>query len=184
MLGFNGGLLGVRRSTAINAAIGVWTRNEHALAAGIQEWPLTGAVAARYWRVKSLTGITDSSFFEISELELLSGEIIRTHSVVPSVSSSPAQGSLLSVTDGSTANNVYWTKAIAVDPAFWMQFDLGTPQVITHIKVAPENFVGRCFTGATLAWSDDGISFTDLPAFTGLALAPRTLSDAASVNNP
>jgi hypothetical protein len=44
MLGFNGGLMGVRRTPTVNAASGLWFQNEQSVAQRTADWPISGGI--------------------------------------------------------------------------------------------------------------------------------------------
>jgi hypothetical protein len=183
MLGFNGGLLGKRNVATTAAASGIWFSNEQSIANRDGIWP-SRAISARYWRVKSLV-FSASDFFEISEWQLLDGaNSILSGGITPTSSSSPLGGSLANLSDGSTANNVYWSQATAQGAGFWIKYDLGNPQIVSSVRFGSENTLSRAPTGGQMEWSSDNTNWTTLAAFSGLTYSgSRVLSSIVSINN-
>ena len=183
MLGVNGGLIGKRRRPSISAAPGVWMLNEQANDRRETNWPGLAA-SARYWRFGSPV-FSDASFFEISEFQLLDGaNVVLTSGITPTSSNAPAGGLMANLSDGSTNNNAYWSRATAVASGFWIQYDLGSPQAVISARFGSEATVARAPTGGVISFSANGTDWSLLPAFSGLTYSgARVLSNIVLVNN-
>lgn len=137
--------------------------------------------AHRYWRVNSLS-VTDSSFFEISELQLLSGGTVVSESKTYSSSVAPDGLSLSNLFDGSTSTRCYWAVATAEGAGFYIQIDLGSAIVVDGVRQAGYDTPGRHMDAFTLQYSDDASAWTTLATKTGLTYpGNNTLSSTYTV---
>ena len=123
-----------------------------------------GGGSHRYWRINDM--LVDGSVLELSEWRLMSASLDITQ-IAYSSSSAPGFGALANLF-GSTNTQVYWSAAVAEDGAFYIQIDFKAPRAIDGVKLAGVDTSNRYPTQFTLAYSDDGSSFTDQATVTGL----------------
>lgn len=170
----------------------------------LMAWDLaaTSTVTARYFRAKNFT-FAASDFLELGQFELLTGSTVVnlpsgvgpapwttiTSSFAPAFGGTPLGN--LNDQSGSTyspilTNTTVWTRANAIDPTFYIQFDLGGAKLIDGLRLGggsagdPSN---RYPTAFDLQYSTDGISWAPLTSFTGMTYpGDSTLSAIKPVN--
>jgi hypothetical protein len=177
MLGFNGGLMGVRRTPTGSAASGLWFQNEQSVARRADIWPsVLLPNQARYFRLASFANTAlDSNALDFGEIEVYDGNTKHTGITCTSnITWSGGQDSFL--TDGitSTSARAYIVGWSSIQSTATITLDLGTTKTVTHIKIFtlygmprfPASFDLQSsadnVTYATVATVTVGSSFTDL----------------------
>ena len=134
----------------------------------------------RYWQFIDLL-VTEAGFFEVAEIQLLTGSTVVSEGKTYSSFSAPtlALGNLF---DGSTATRCYWTKTQIETSGFYIRIDLGTAMDVDGVKQAGFDDSARYMNGFTLQYSDDGTAWTTYATKTGLTYpGNNTLSSTYSV---
>jgi hypothetical protein len=134
MLGFNGGLLGVRRVPTAGAAPGLWFQNEQSVAKRAAIWPSTGVY--RYYRLDTFANTSlNSNTFEIAEVELYNDNTVIT-GVTATGSFTWGDGGYSSIVNGSTADRSYKESWSTIQSSATITFDLGSAVAPpTHIRI-------------------------------------------------
>ena len=174
MLGFNGGLLGVRRVPTLSAANGLWFPNEQSVAKRENSWPVLGLY--RYWRFANFANtVLNSGTLDLVEIELSDANGLIT-GVTASASFSWTAGSSSLLVDGiksslSRAYNQSWATS---QPTATISFDFSTPKNLTSLQIFSIYQQPRFPASFDLQYSTDGsfyvtystvtvgTSFTDL----------------------
>lgn len=145
-------------------------------------YAVAGGSSHRYWRFVSI--VSDFFFFEIAEIQLLTGATVVSEGKTYSAFSGPSSGSpaLTALFDGDLSTRCYWTGVLYSDPAFYIQIDLGSAMAVDGVKQAGFDTSGRHMVDFTLQYSDDASSWTTLATKTGLAYpGNNTLSSTYAV---
>jgi hypothetical protein len=173
MIGFNGGLIGVDRTTTVGTAIGVWTPGEQVKARRSNTWPLVG-LNFRYFRwtwtanrsVESgVTTITEASEFRIrsgeADLSMASATIAAT-TIVDSSGAPPAN-----LIDGNTA-----TKTVSINETLprSITIDMGSIVSCTGYRWFTSEVTGRDPVSWTVEGSADNITYILLDTRTSFAV--------------
>lgn len=135
------------------------------------------AITRRYWRLVNFTSATASmGQFVINDIHLfsedtqdISGSTLGTPAtltysltagIAPTSNVTNAFGLLSGISDNLSD---FWrpTGADVADPAFYLQWDLGTPQAVAFINIASEGDANRV-DGFDIQYSDDGTNWTHL----------------------
>jgi hypothetical protein len=134
MLGFNGGLMGVRRTPTGSAASGLWFQNEQSVAKRAAIWPSTGVY--RYYRLDTFANTSlNANTFEIAEVELYNDNTVIT-GVTATGSFTWDGGSYASIVDGSTSDRNYTSSWSGIQGSATITFDLGSAVAPpTHIRI-------------------------------------------------
>lgn len=127
-----------------------------------------GAVSARYWQITGIA-VIDAGFFEVSEIQLLTGTTVVSEGKTYSSQVPPDGFTIGSLFDGNTTTRCYWTATHAEDPAFYIRVDLGTAMAVDGVKQGGYDTADRYMTDFTLQYSNDASSWTTLGSKTGLA---------------
>jgi hypothetical protein len=134
MLGFNGGLMGVRRTPTGGAASGLWFQNEQSVAKRAAIWPSTGVY--RYYRLDTFANTSlNANTFEIAEVELYNDNTVIT-GVTATGSFTWDSGSYASIVDGSTSDRNYKSSWSGIQSSATITFDMGSAVAPpTHIRI-------------------------------------------------
>ena len=134
MLGFNGGLMGVRRTPTLGAATGLWFQNEQSVAKRAVIWPITGAY--RYYRLDTFANTSlGANTFEIAEVELYNDNTVIT-GVTATGSFAWDGGSYASIVDANTSNRSYKQSWSGIQSSATITFDMGSAVAPpTHIRI-------------------------------------------------
>jgi hypothetical protein len=134
MLGFNGGLMGVRRVPATGAASGLWFQNEQSVAKRAAIWPSTEAY--RYYRLDTFANTSlNADTFEIAEVELYNDNTVIT-GVTATGSFTWDGGGYSSIVNGSTSDRSYEQFWSTIQSSATITFDLGSAVAApTHIRI-------------------------------------------------
>ena len=134
MLGFNGGLMGVRRTPTGSAASGLWFQNEQSVAKRAAIWPSTGVY--RYYRLDTFANTSlNANTIEIAEVELYNDNTVIT-GVTATGSFTWDGGSYASIVDGSTSDRSYKESWSGIQSSATITFDMGSAVAPpTHIRI-------------------------------------------------
>jgi hypothetical protein len=138
MLGFNGGLMGVRRVPTAGAASGLWFQNEQSVAKRAEIWPVTPQPAtARYFRLANFADTAlDSNALDFGEIEVYDGDTKHTGITCTSnITWDSGNNSNLvdGITDTSTRSyNLSWS---SIRSTATITLDLGSTKTVSHIKI-------------------------------------------------
>jgi len=135
MLGFNGGLMGVRRTPTGSAATGLWFQNEQSVAKRDGDWPGSGGY--RYWRFANFASTAlDNNSFDLTEVELNDGNGLIT-GITVTANFPWSIGSLSIIVDGtkSVSNRALRDSWSIIQQAATLAFDLGSAKSLTSLKV-------------------------------------------------
>jgi hypothetical protein len=182
MLGFNGGLMGVRKVPTTGAAPGMWSPNEQSVAQRAGIWPEV-VIGYRYWRFDQFT-TTSAGVLEIGEFALVNGSGYLSGSTWYNsgvmFGASTGNQIIAALIDG-----VYNSRAFqlldTVSPTDYLQYDHGS--AISPLGFKYSSFfrpVERHITGVRVSASNDGTNFTVIKAFSGLTA--YTANNSSSVN--
>ena len=170
MLGFNGGLLGVRKVLSTAGASGLWMPNEQSVARRAEIWPSTG-MGTRYVRFANFADTTlNGDVLDLSEIRFYTGDTVVTG--ITTVANFPFsggnQGSAL--TDGDLAGRYYcdfWNATYRATAT--ISFDFGSVRSITSIEIYiyyENNFGPRFPNTFDVQFSGDGTSYTTYATLT------------------
>ena len=137
MLGFNGGLMGVRRTPTTGTASGLWFQNEQSVAqrAGIWTVP-AGPKDARYFRLANFANTAlDANALDFGEIELYDQETKHTGiTCTTNITWDSGQDSFL--VDGILdATRSYTTSWSSIRSTATITLDLGSTKTVSHIKI-------------------------------------------------
>jgi hypothetical protein len=134
MLGFNGGLMGVRRTPTAGAASGLWFQNEQSVAKRAAIWPSTGVY--RYYRLDTFANTSlNSNTLEIAEVELYNDNTVIT-GVTATGSFTWDGGGYSGIVDGNTSDRSYKESWSGIQSSATITFDLGSAVAPpTHIRI-------------------------------------------------
>ena len=164
MLGFNGGLIGTRRVPTLQSASGLWLPNEQSVAKRTGIWPLVGQ-AYRYYKLSNFAATPlDANAADLTEIELFATESVQTISSASSNVSWTEGGpaGISAIIDGvkssgSRALKQGWN---SVQPTAIITLDMGSTQVITHIKIYSLYPQPRFPESFTLSGSNNNLDYT------------------------
>jgi len=141
----------------------------------------SGAGSHRYWRFVNLS-VTDATFFEVAELQLLDGVTVVSGGKTYSSQVAPDGLALSNLFDGNLSTRCWWTKTHIEDTGFYIQIDLGSSMLVDGVKQAGFDDSARYMNGFTLQSSDDGSTWLTATTKTGLSYPGNsTLSSTYSV---
>jgi len=134
MLGFNGGLMGVRRTPTAGAAAGLWFQNEQSVAKRAAIWPASGAY--RYYRLDTFANTSlNADTFEIAEVELYDDNTVIT-GVTATGNFAWDDGGYSSIVNGSTSDRSYKQSWSGIQSSATITFDMGSAVAPpTHIRI-------------------------------------------------
>lgn len=137
MLGFNGGLLGVRKVPTTGSASGLWFQNEQSVAQRAGIWPVNAVNTARYFRLANFADTAlDGNTLHFGEIEVYDGDTKHT-SITCTSNISWEQGDDSSLVDGitSTTPAAYIQTWSSIRTTSTITLDLGSAKTVTHIKI-------------------------------------------------
>jgi hypothetical protein len=136
MLGFNGGLMGVRRTPTTGTASGLWFQNEQSVAQRAAIWPASSSGLYRYYRLDTFANTSlNANTIEIAEVELYNDNTVIT-GVTATGSFTWDGGSYASIVDGSTSDRSYKESWSGIQSSATITFDLGSAVAPpTHIRI-------------------------------------------------
>jgi len=137
MLGFNGGLMGVRRTPTDAAASGLWFHNEQSVAQRAGVWPIpAGPKDARYFRLANFANTAlNSNTLDFGEIELYDQETKHTGiTCTTNITWTSGQDSFL--VDGTPeATRSYTQEWSGIQSTATITLDLGSTKTVSHIKI-------------------------------------------------
>ena len=162
MLGFNGGLMGVRKVPTTGSASGLWMPNEQSVAQRAGIWPLLKAVT-RYYRFNNFAATSlNSNTIDLSEIRFYNGDTVLT-GITTTTSFSWDAGSASVLTDGNLTNRTYTESWSTAQPTATFSFDFGSATLITHVElyIQYEIISGPRFPATfDMQSSSDGTNYT------------------------
>lgn len=168
MLGFNGGLLGVRKVPSLAAASGLWMPNEQSVAKRAEIWPLVKAVT-RYYRFNNFAATSlNSNTIDLAEIRFYNGDTVLT-GITTTTSFSWGSGSASALTNGNLTDRSYYESWSTAQPTATISFDFGSPTLITHVEIYIyyETAAGPRFPATfDMQSSSDGSSYTQYATVT------------------
>jgi hypothetical protein len=138
MLGFNGGLMGVRRTPTSGAAPGLWLQNEQSVAKRAAIWPAAPAPnEARYFRLANFADTAlDSNALDFGEIEVYDGSTKHTGITCTSnIAWDSGQNSFLVDGITSTSTRSYYLSWSSIRSTATITLDLGSTKTVSHIKI-------------------------------------------------
>jgi hypothetical protein len=133
MLGVNGGLIGVRRVPALDAATGIWTFNEQVLAKRAAIWPSANIFIYRYFRLASFASTSlNTDTIDFGEIELYNNDTKHT-GVTCTSSFTFTSGAASALVDGitGTSTRAYREGWSGIRSGATISFDLGSAKTLT-----------------------------------------------------
>jgi hypothetical protein len=162
MLGFNGGLMGVRKVPTTGSASGLWFQNEQSVAKRAGIWPIT-RTATRYYRFANFANTSlDSDTIDLAEIRFYTGDTVIS-SITTTTNFSWGSGSAAALTDGDLTDRNYYSGWASSQSTATISFDFGSVTSITHVQIFIwyEVTNGPRFPASCeLQSSSDGTSYT------------------------
>lgn len=137
MLGFNGGLLGVRKVPTTGSASGLWFQNEQSVAQRAGIWPVVASNTARYFRLANFADTAlDSNTIDFGEIEVYNGDTKHT-GITCTSNISWESGNDSNLVDGitNTSTRSYIQTWSSIRTTATITLDLGSVKTVTHIKI-------------------------------------------------
>jgi hypothetical protein len=125
----------------------------------------SGATYHRYWRINAI--VVAGAFFEVSEVQLLSGGVTPFPQI--SASDTPSGGAIDLLFDGSLSTRNAWADTVAEAGGFWIRFDFGGLAEVDGLKVGAYDDSSRYPSQLTLQYSDNGSTWTTWGSASGLS---------------
>lgn len=168
MLGFNGGLMGKKRTTSGSAAVGVWAPNEQSIAKRDGSWVVKDQY--RYLKFSNFANTSlNADTFELAEAEFYDQDTLLT-GITASSSFAWDGGSNTDIVNGNTADRSYEASWSTIQSSATLTFDFGSIKLITHLKLFISyggGLYGPRFPASfTLSGSADNSSYTSLGTIT------------------
>ena len=179
MLGFNGGLMGVRRTPTTGTASGLWFQNEQSVAQRAAIWPATPASnEARYFRLANFANTAlDSNTLDFGEIEVYNGDTKHTGITCTSnITWDSGQNSFLVDGITSTSTRSYMQSWSSIRSTATITLDLGSTKVVSHIKIFSLYTQPRFPASFDLQSSADNITYATVATVT-----VGTLSEVSGV---
>jgi hypothetical protein len=177
MLGFNGGLLGVRKVPTGASASGLWFQNEQSVARRAGIWPRTDAY--RYYRLSNFASTSlESNTIDFGEIELYDGATKHT-GITCTTSWTFDSGNASSLVDGyqDGTNRAYYSSWSSVRATATITFDLGSTKPLTHIKIFSLYTQPRFPESFDIQGSSDGSGYA---AFASVTVGSLSLVDGVT----
>jgi len=168
MLGFNGGLLGVRKVPTTSNATGLWFPNEQSVAQRAGIWPLGPTGGFRYWRFANFaTTALNGGTLDLGEVELYDNNTLHT-GIICSTNFSFTAGSASVLVDGitDTSTRAYTTAWPSVQSSATITFDLGSAKSVTHLRIYSLYAQPRFPASFDLQRSADGTTYVTISTVT------------------
>jgi hypothetical protein len=163
MLGFNGGLMGVRRTPTTGTASGLWFQNEQSVAQRAAIWPISGGQITRYVRFANFANTSlNNNALDLAEIRFFNGDTVYT-GITCTTSFGWTSGNAGALVDGDLTNRSYDTTWSSSQSTATISFDFGSSSVITHLQIYIwyENNLGPRFPATfDLQTSSDGTTYT------------------------
>jgi hypothetical protein len=163
MLGFNGGLMGVRRVPTAGAASGLWFQNEQGVAKRAAIWPVTPQPGtARYWRLANFANTTlDSNTIDFGEIEVYDADTKHT-GITCTSNISFENGTAAVIVDGitGTSTRIYNQSWSSIRSTATITLDLGSTKTVSHIKIFSLYAQPRFPASFDLQSSADNVTYT------------------------
>jgi hypothetical protein len=180
MLGFNGGLMGVRRTPTTGAASGLWSQNEQSVAKRAVIWPISGGQVTRYVRFANFANTSlNSDTLDLAEIRFFNGDTVYT-GITCTTSFGWMTGNAGMLVDGDLTSRSYSSIWSDFQSTATISFDFGSSSVITHLQIYIwyENTSGPRFPATfDFQTSSDGTTYT-----TALSITKGTCTtDAGNV---
>jgi hypothetical protein len=138
MLGFNGGLMGVRRTPTVVAASGLWFQNEQSVAQRAGVWTVpAGPKEARYFRLANFANTAlDANALDFGEIELYDGDTKHT-GITCTSNITWDSGTNSNLVDGitDTSTRSYTQEWSGIQSTATITLDLGSTKTVSHIKI-------------------------------------------------
>lgn len=185
MLGFNGGLMGVRKVPTTGTASGLWFQNEQSVAKRAGIWPAVATNTARYFRLANFANTAlDENALDFGEIEVYDGDTKHT-GITCTSSITWASGNDSNLVDGitDTSSRSYTTSWSSIQPTATITLDLGSIKTVTHIKIFCLYAGNRFPASFDLQSSADNASYGYLATVTvgTLALVSGVIYSSAKV---
>ena len=124
-------------------------------------------MAARYWRLSSVTNYVAGQFVSLAEVQWFTGVTQRTASTGAS-SSSPVSGSLAQLRDNNLSSVA--TFASNTRGILWLSFDLGVAYEIDGLRYANSGSSDqRGLLSCNVQWSTDNTTWTTIQSLSSLS---------------
>jgi hypothetical protein len=165
MLGFNGGLMGVRKVPTTGAAPGMWSPNEQSVAQRAAIWPVvTTTLTTRYLRFANFAATTlNEDALDLAEIEFYNVDTVLT-GITTTMNFIFVGGNIgAGLTDGVLAGRYYRDSWSAYRSTATISFDLGSVKTVTStaIYIYYENSYGPRFPATfDVLVSSDGTNYT------------------------
>jgi len=163
MLGFNGGLMGVRRTPTTGTASGLWFQNEQSVAQRAGIWPISGGQVTRYVRFANFANTTlNDNTLDLAEIRFFNGDTVYT-GITCTTSFGFNSGDAGRLVDGNLTNRSFNSTWSASQSTATISFDFGSSSVITHVQIyiTYENNFGPRFPATfDFQTSSDGTTYT------------------------
>jgi hypothetical protein len=170
MLGFNAGLLGVRRTPTAEVATGLWFQNEQSVARRAGIW-IVGGLSTRYIRFANFADTAlNSNTIDLAEIRFYNVDTVQT-GITCTTNFSSGSWSASTLVNGDLTDRAYYSSWSSSQASATMDFDFGSTKLITHIQIYIhyENSSGPRFPATfDLQVSSDGTTYaTALPITKG-----------------
>ena len=163
MLGFNGGLLGVRKVPTTGSASGLWFQNEQSVAQRAGIWPVTGGVTTRYLRFDNFANTAlGGNTIDMSEIRFYTIDTVLT-GITTTTNFENASWTDAAVTDGDLSTRIYRGGWDNLQSTATISFDFGSSKLITHTQlyIYYENNFGPRFPATfDVSTSTNGSTYT------------------------
>jgi hypothetical protein len=166
MLGFNGGLMGVRKVPTTEAAQGMWSPNEQSVAQRAGIWPVvTTTLTTRYLRFANFAATTlNDDVLHLAEVQFYNVDTVLTGITTTMNFTFVGGNSGAGLTDGVLTGAYYrdaWNASYRSTAT--ISFDLGSVKTVTstEIYIYYENNFGPRFPATfDVLVSSDGTNYT------------------------
>lgn len=162
MLGFNGGLMGVRKVSAASSASGLWFQNEQSVARRAGIWPVTSGTAYRYWRFANFANTTlNNDSLDLTEIELSdSSGVIYSITVTANFAWVIGTSAQLNNNAKSTTDRMLRQAWSTYQPTATLSFDLGSAKTVVSLRIWSIFAQPRFPASFDLQFSSDGTTYT------------------------
>jgi hypothetical protein len=162
MLGFNGGLMGVRRTPTAEVATGLWFQNEQSVARRAGIW-IVGGLSTRYIRFANFANTAlNSNTIDLAEIRFYNVDTVQT-GITCTTSWTFTSGSASDLVDGDLTDRAYYSSWSSSQASATINFDFGSTKLITHIQIYIHyeiSFGPRFPATFDLQVSSDGTTYT------------------------
>jgi hypothetical protein len=162
MLGFNGGLMGVRRTPTAEVATGLWFQNEQSVARRAGIW-IVGGLSTRYIRFANFANTAlNSNTIDLAEIRFYNVDTVQT-GITCTTNFSWTSGAASDLVDGDLTDRAYYSSWSSSQASATINFDFGSTKLITHIQIYIHyeiSFGPRFPATFDLQVSSDGTTYT------------------------